>query len=178
MASKRGSSVSYGEPDSSVSDMAGSVCLPSPAMALRFVATSSAESPASDLLDALHDEYDAAAGRALVGGPSAEPSDFTPPTGAFLLAYDDDRAIACGGLKTVDVGVAEVKRMYVVPAARRRGVGRALLAALEAQARRWASRASASTASGTTGRSTALRATPRSATTTTTRSPITGPRST
>lgn len=104
-------------------------------MALRFVATSSAESPASDLLDALHDEYDAAAGRALVGGPSAEPSDFTPPTGAFLLAYDHDRAIACGGLKTVDVGVAEVKRMYVVPAARRRGVGRALLAALEAQAR-------------------------------------------
>ena len=71
----------------------------------------------------------------MVGGPSAEPSDFAPPTGAFLVAYEDDRAIACGGLKTVDLGVAEVKRMYVVPEARRRGVGRALLAALEAQAR-------------------------------------------
>ena len=104
-------------------------------MALRFVAASSAGSPATDLLQALHDEYDAAAGRALIGGPSAEPSDFAPPTGAFLLAYEHDQPVACGGLKTVGPGVAEVKRMYVVPEARRRGVGRALLAALEDRAR-------------------------------------------
>jgi GNAT superfamily N-acetyltransferase len=104
-------------------------------MTLRFAATSSASPPASQLLEALADEYDAAAGRALIGGPSAEPSDFTPPSGTFLLAYEDDRAIACGGLKTVAPGVAEVKRMYVVPEARRRGVGRALLVALEDEAR-------------------------------------------
>jgi hypothetical protein len=79
-------------------------------MALRFVATSSARPPATELLEALHVEYDAAAGRALVGGPSAEPSDFTPPSGTFLVAYEHDRAIACGGLKTVGPGVAEVKR--------------------------------------------------------------------
>ena len=104
-------------------------------MGLRFVATSSAEPPASDLLDALYDEYDAAAGRPLRGGPSAEPSDFAPPGGTFLLGYEHDRAVACGGFKTVGPAVAEVKRMYVVPAARRRGIGRALLAALEDQAR-------------------------------------------
>ena len=104
-------------------------------MALRFAATSSASPPATDLLDALHHEYDASAGRALVGGPSAEPSDFTPPSGTFLVAYEHDRAVACGGLKTVGPGVAEVKRMYVVPEARRRGIGRALLAALEERAR-------------------------------------------
>ena len=104
-------------------------------MALRLVATSSASPPASDLLRALGDEYDAAAGRALVGGPSAEPSDFTPPSGAFLVAYEHGHAVACGGLKTVGPRVAEVKRMYVLPEARRRGVGRALLAALEDQAR-------------------------------------------
>ena len=104
-------------------------------MALRFVATSSASPPASDLLRALGDEYDAAAGRALVGGPSADPSDFTPPSGTFLVAYEHDQAIACGGLKTVGSGVAEVKRMYVVPEARGRGVARALLVALEGRAR-------------------------------------------
>ena len=104
-------------------------------MALRFVATSSARPPATQLLQALHDEYDAAAGRALHGGPSAEPSDFAPPSGTFLLAYEHDRAVACGGLKTVGPGVAEVKRMYVVPQARGRGVGRALLIALEGEAR-------------------------------------------
>jgi GNAT superfamily N-acetyltransferase len=104
-------------------------------MALHFVAASSAGPPATDLLEALYDEYDAAAGRALRGGPSAEPSDFTPPNGTFLLAYEHDQAVACGGLKTVGPGVAEVKRMYVVPAARRRGVGGALLVALEDQAR-------------------------------------------
>jgi GNAT superfamily N-acetyltransferase len=104
-------------------------------MALRFEATSSAEPPARDLLDALHEAYDAAAGRALSGGPSAEPSDFAPPSGSFLVGYEDDRAVACGGLKTVGPAIAEVKRMYVVPEARRRGIGRALLAALEDQAR-------------------------------------------
>jgi GNAT superfamily N-acetyltransferase len=104
-------------------------------MALRFVATSSAGPPAIDLLQALYDEYDAAAGRALVGGPSAEPSDFAPPGGTFLVGYEHDRAIACGGLKSVGPAVAEVKRMYVVPEARGRGVGQELLDALEDQAR-------------------------------------------
>jgi GNAT superfamily N-acetyltransferase len=104
-------------------------------MALRFVAAASAAPPAAELLEGLHQEYDAAAGRALEGGPSAEPSDFAPPSGAFLLAYEEDRAVACGGLKTVGPEIAEVKRMYVVPEARERGIGRALLAALEDQAR-------------------------------------------
>ena len=49
--------------------------------------------------------------------------------------HEDGRAIACGGLRRLQDGVCEIKRMYVVPDARSRGVGRALLAALEDAAR-------------------------------------------
>ncbi len=70
---------------------------------------------ATNLLEALHDEYDAAAGRNLIGGPSAEPSDFTLPSGTFRVAYEHDHAVACGGLKTVCPGVAEVKSPSLVP---------------------------------------------------------------
>jgi GNAT superfamily N-acetyltransferase len=43
--------------------------------------------------------------------------------------------VGCGALRALGDGAAEVKRMYVVPAARGRGVARAVLAGLEAAAR-------------------------------------------
>lgn len=63
--------------------------------------------------------------------PSAGPRDFAPPGGAFLVAFEDGRPVACGGIKQLAPGTGEVKRMYVVPAARGRGHARRLLAALE-----------------------------------------------
>jgi GNAT superfamily N-acetyltransferase len=65
-----------------------------------------------------------------------QPEHVRPPYGAFLVAWLDDRPVGCGAVKPLDraLGVGEVKRMYTVPAARRRGVSRALLAALEARA--------------------------------------------
>jgi GNAT superfamily N-acetyltransferase len=68
--------------------------------------------------------------------PSATPAEMTPPDGVFLVAYEQDRPLACGGLKRLDAETVEVKRMYVVPEARSRGLGRSLLAALEEEARR------------------------------------------
>jgi len=68
--------------------------------------------------------------------PSATPAEMAPPGGAFLVAYEHDRPLACGGLRRLDAETAEVKRMYVVPEARGRGLGRSLLAALEQEARR------------------------------------------
>lgn len=59
-----------------------------------------------------------------------------PPRGVFLVGYDGARPVAIGGLRGLDGDVCEIKRMYVVPAARSRGVGRALLAELEGRARR------------------------------------------
>lgn len=58
-----------------------------------------------------------------------------PPSGVFLVARLDGRAVGCGGLKLVGPDIAEIKRVWTDPAARRIGVGRRLLAALEAQAR-------------------------------------------
>jgi putative acetyltransferase len=58
-----------------------------------------------------------------------------PGVGAFLVAYAGEEPVGCGAVRGLDASTAEIKRMYVVPGARRLGVGRALLAALEERAR-------------------------------------------
>lgn len=58
-----------------------------------------------------------------------------PGVGAFVVAYAGDAPVGCGAVRGLDANTAELKRMYVVPEARRLGVGRALLAALEERAR-------------------------------------------
>ncbi len=69
-------------------------------------------------------------------GPTREGPMFVPPEGVFLVIRGDDgRAVACGGIARFDTARGEVKRMYVVPEARGLGLGRRLLAELEAQAR-------------------------------------------
>jgi len=72
-----------------------------------------------------------------------DPSDFDPPNGVYLIAYDEnDTPVATGGWRTQDTngegnvdGDAEVKRMYVIDAMRGRGLARRMLAALEEDAR-------------------------------------------
>jgi GNAT superfamily N-acetyltransferase len=77
--------------------------------------------------------YDLRAGTGL--GLSAPPADFSPPGGAFLVVYEDGKPVAGGGVKRDEDGIAEIKRMYVAPGARGRGLGRQLLEALEEEAR-------------------------------------------
>lgn len=52
----------------------------------------------------------------------------------YLLAWRDGVAVGCGALRRLDAGTGEVRRMFVTRSARREGVGRALLARLEADA--------------------------------------------
>jgi GNAT superfamily N-acetyltransferase len=94
-----------------------------------------ARPPASNLIAAVLAEYDAVAGRALSGGPSATPEDFSPPGGAFVVGTVEDVPACGGGVKALGGGIAELKRMYVAPRFRGRGLGRALLGALEDAAR-------------------------------------------
>jgi GNAT superfamily N-acetyltransferase len=68
-------------------------------------------------------------------GPTATPEEMSPPGGAFVVVYADDKAVAGGGVKRLDDETAEIKRMYVMPEARSRGHARRLLYALEDAAR-------------------------------------------
>jgi len=58
-----------------------------------------------------------------------------PGRGAFLIASRGGEAAGCGAIRRIDGQTGEIKRMYVRPDMRGRGVGRALLDALEAEAR-------------------------------------------
>lgn len=59
-----------------------------------------------------------------------DPAEFAPPRGLFLVAYVDGTPAACGGWRARETDV-ELKRMYVSPAFRGRGLARAVLAELE-----------------------------------------------
>lgn len=92
--------------------------------------------PGSELLAAMVSELADLYGR--IDGPAsptATPAQLAPPEGAFLVGWRDDVPVACGGLKRLDEGLAEVKRVYVAPAARSRGVAREVMGALEDVAR-------------------------------------------
>jgi GNAT superfamily N-acetyltransferase len=95
------------------------------------------ESPASDLIEAMVAETSAHYGARIDEGavPAGDPAVFAPPAGAFVVVHEDGRPVAGGGVKRLGEGVAEIKRMYVVPDARGRGVARRLLRALEDEAR-------------------------------------------
>ena len=72
------------------------------------------------------------------GGGSASPvaaEQFSGEHGTFLVARLENLDVGCGGLRLLREGVGEVKRMYVEPAARGRGVARALLRGLLDHAR-------------------------------------------
>lgn len=93
-------------------------------------------SPGRELLAELNALLDAQyPGRAARPGSVTTPEEMAPPGGRFLVGFDGDQPVAIGGVRALTEGIAEIKRMYVVPHARSRGVGRALLGALEDGAR-------------------------------------------
>jgi len=55
--------------------------------------------------------------------------------GAFLIAFRWGTPVGCGAVRRIEVQTGEIKRMYVVPQERGRGVGRAILNAIETEAR-------------------------------------------
>ena len=62
--------------------------------------------------------------------------DFVDPELVFVVARLGSQPIGCGALRRLAPGLAEVKRMFVVPPFRRRGFSRQILLFLESTARR------------------------------------------
>ncbi len=68
-------------------------------------------------------------------GPNLKPEHLAQGRGTFLVARDGERAVGCGAIRLLDAATAEVKRMFVEPDQRGRGVGKAVLTSLEAAAK-------------------------------------------
>jgi N-acetylglutamate synthase-like GNAT family acetyltransferase len=65
-----------------------------------------------------------------------DPEEVADGRGAFLVASRGGKAVGCGAVRKLDERVGELKRMYVVPDERGTGIGRELLEALMAEARK------------------------------------------
>jgi putative acetyltransferase len=106
---------------------------------------------ASETVTIARTELTADVSRSLIGALNAElnavypdpgsthfgldPAEVAEGRGAFLVIYQDGAPVGCGAVRLLDAETAEFKRMYVSPAVRRKGLGRRLVAALEAEAR-------------------------------------------
>ena len=68
------------------------------------------------------------------GGAGTDVPAMRAPHGAFVLARSGGEVVGCGGVQRVDERTGEIKRMWIHPDLRGAGLGRRLLAELEATA--------------------------------------------
>ncbi|WP_394552679.1 GNAT family N-acetyltransferase [Agromyces sp. MMS24-JH15] len=110
-----------------------------PALDVRFVDPD--DVIAQPLIDDLAREYDERYGDIFGEPASAElqryPSaEFAPPSGAFVVLAEGGEVVAGGAFKRYDATTAELKRIWTHPGHRGRGLGRRVVAELEAEALR------------------------------------------
>jgi ribosomal protein S18 acetylase RimI-like enzyme len=65
---------------------------------------------------------------------AAKPDELRPPAGSLLIAYNGAEPVGCAAVKHHPGEPSDIKRMWVSPAVRGRGIARRMLAELEALA--------------------------------------------
>ncbi|MDK3257720.1 GNAT family N-acetyltransferase [Blastococcus capsensis] len=107
--------------------------LPDGAVA-RFGALPYDDPVAQTLVEEVQQEYVARYGGR--DGAVVDPAEFRPPAGVFLVAELDGAPVGCGAWRVYPPGGVEIKRVYVAPGFRRRGLAQAIMAELESSAAR------------------------------------------
>lgn len=105
--------------------------------AVRLLEGMAASDRAARALRAYFAELDARFGYDVRLTEPVEPADVTPPHGDFVLVTDigTGEVVGCGGVRVLEPGVVELRRMWLRPTARGQGLGRFLLQHLENRAR-------------------------------------------
>jgi GNAT superfamily N-acetyltransferase len=101
---------------------------------MQIAERSPADPDAVQLLRAFHNEQTERYGFA--DPIDVNSGEYAPPKGVFVVMYQDQAPVGCGGYRWFDrkAHTVEIKRGYVVPASRGHGAGRALLSWLEQHA--------------------------------------------
>jgi GNAT superfamily N-acetyltransferase len=101
-------------------------------VAVRLTALAYDDPVAQDLVERVQLEYVARYG----GRDEAvvDPAEFLPPQGLFLAAEVAGEPVGSGAWRAMGAGMAEIKRVYVAPAFRRRGLAQLIVGALERSA--------------------------------------------
>jgi putative acetyltransferase len=63
------------------------------------------------------------------------PGEYSPPSGALLLAENEGKPVGCVAIKKISEEVCEIKRLYVRPESRGKGIGKLLTESIIEKAR-------------------------------------------
>jgi putative acetyltransferase len=91
---------------------------------------------AQDLILALNRELDERYPEEGANHFRLDPTEVAEGRGGFYIARLGQAIAGCGAVRLIDAGAAEIKRMYVPPALRGRGIAMRILSHLEGEARR------------------------------------------
>jgi GNAT superfamily N-acetyltransferase len=67
--------------------------------------------------------------------PSPSPDELRPPNGAWVVVRRGEQAVGCGGIRRLDGQTGEIKRVYLDPSVRGRGLAARLIGRLEDEGR-------------------------------------------